>query len=56
MCEIPGCIRLTYVIDHVTPLAEGGDRYDWSNLMSLCEPHHIQKTTKDAMRGKQRVR
>ena len=44
-------------IDHVVPLAEDlSRRYDWDNLMSLCVPHHIKKTTQDALRGKARPR
>lgn len=57
-CEWPaGCNRLADVVDHVKPLAEGGARYDPDNLMALCQdPHHKQKTTQDALRGKTRAR
>lgn len=55
-CEHPGCHRLTHQVDHIVPLAEGGDRYDWDNYQSLCKPHHDQKTTADALRGKTRAR
>lgn len=56
MCEQPGCPRLADHVDHVVPLAEGGDRYDPSNYQSLCRPHHNKKTTADALRGKTRRR
>lgn len=55
-CEHPGCPRLMDEVDHIVPLAEGGDRYDWANYMSLCRKHHSQKNTQDALRGKKRAR
>ncbi|MCK0174792.1 HNH endonuclease [Mycolicibacterium sp. F2034L] len=55
-CEASGCTRLMDQVDHIVPLAEGGDRYDWTNYRSLCKTHHDQKTTADAQRGKTRAR
>jgi 5-methylcytosine-specific restriction protein A len=55
-CEQPDCNRITDSVDHITPLAEGGDRYDWANYQGLCKTHHDQKTVQDARRGKTRVR
>jgi 5-methylcytosine-specific restriction protein A len=56
-CQWPGCHRLADdEVDHITPLAEGGERYDPHNLQSLCKPHHDQKTSADALRGKTRAR
>ena len=55
-CEAPGCTRVMHAVDHIVPLAEGGDRYDHDNYQSLCQPHHDQKTTQDALRGKTRAR
>lgn len=56
MCEAPGCHRVMDQVDHIIPLAESGDRYDWSNYQSLCQPHHDTKTAADAQRGKTRAR
>lgn len=56
LCERPGCPRLADDVDHVTPLAEGGAKYDPRNFMSLCEDHHKAKTNADALRGKHRLR
>lgn len=50
------CRRPATDVDHITPLAEGGDRYDRRNLQSLCDPHHKAKTIRDAQRGKRRLR
>jgi 5-methylcytosine-specific restriction endonuclease McrA len=55
-CEAPGCHRVMHTVDHIVPLAEGGDRHDWENYQSLCKPHHDQKTHADSMRGKTRAR
>jgi 5-methylcytosine-specific restriction protein A len=55
-CQWPGCPRLADQTDHIVPLAEGGDRYNRTNLQSLCTPHHKTKTVADARRGKTRAR
>lgn len=55
-CQAPDCNRLADDVDHITPLAEGGNRYDTNNLQSLCREHHKRKTTADALRGKTRKR
>lgn len=56
ICERSGCRRPTTDVDHITPLAEGGDRYAWVNLQSLCSEHHTEKTALDAQHGKTRLR
>lgn len=32
------------IIDHIVEIKDGGERLDPSNLMTLCLPHHNQKT------------
>ena len=56
LCERPACPRLADVVDHITPLAEGGAKYDHRNFMALCHDHHDEKTVQDALRGKTRAR
>lgn len=56
MCQTPGCPELADTVDHVQPLAEGGQRYDWANLASLCTPHHREKTAQEGARGRARRR
>ena len=56
LCEGQGCKRLAAQCDHIMPLAEGGQRYDWRNLQALCVSCHTKKTTADALRGKTRKR
>ena len=56
ICQHDGCRRLATVVDHMTPLAEGGAEYDWHNTQCLCREHATQKDTQDALRGKRRRR
>jgi len=32
------------IIDHIKEIKDGGERLDPNNLMTLCLPHHNQKT------------
>lgn len=49
-CQWPACVRLADEVDHIRPLALGGERYAWHNVQSLCQRHHILKTADDARR------
>jgi 5-methylcytosine-specific restriction endonuclease McrA len=43
-CSVPGCNKKRDLeIDHIVPLAEGGDT-SLDNLARLCRWHHAQKT------------
>jgi 5-methylcytosine-specific restriction protein A len=48
LCQQPGCWHLAEEVDHIVPLSRGGERWAWSNLQSLCAPHHRQKTQREA--------
>ena len=50
-CERMGRLTPGELVDHIMPLADGGDNA-WGNLQTLCQLHHNQKTA--AERG-QRV-
>jgi 5-methylcytosine-specific restriction protein A len=41
------CLEPMEIVDHVVPIAEGGDRLAWDNLQSLCRKHHAAKTAAD---------
>ena len=56
ICQHPGCRFVAAEVDHIVPLAQGGARYDWRNIQSLCRVHHIDKTVTDAQRGRRRAR
>lgn len=40
------------VVDHITPILDGGDPYDEDNLQSLCNSCHNSKTAKENARRK----
>ena len=56
ICQHDGCRRPGVEVDHVQPLSQGGDRWDWGNLASLCHEHHIAKSVIDAQRGRTQPR
>jgi 5-methylcytosine-specific restriction enzyme A len=50
------CRMVATTVDHIQPLAEGGDLWAWDNAQSLYREHDIIKTAADAQRGKRRAR
>ena len=38
------CGRRAREVDHIVPLAEGGNEFDINNCQSLCRACHLQKT------------
>ena len=46
-CEQKGIMRAAVLVDHIIPLAMGGDRLSESNLQSLCADHHAAKTARE---------
>ncbi|ROZ89048.1 HNH endonuclease [Gordonia sp. OPL2] len=52
ICQWPGCTRLATQGDHIRNLAAGGSKYDPANYQSLCEPHHTEKTQREARDGR----
>lgn len=47
MCEAQGKASPAHHVDHIIPISEGGDWYDYENLQGLCAAHHSQKTAAD---------
>ena len=35
------------VVDHVVPLKDGGERFDWANLAALCVADHHANTARE---------
>lgn len=54
-CEKGRCTRIADAVDHVKP-RRGRRQVRPENFQSLCDPHHAEKTTQDALRGKTRAR
>jgi 5-methylcytosine-specific restriction protein A len=49
-CDKEGKTTVGVVVDHITPLWEGGsDDYE-ANGQTLCQPHHDAKTAEEAAR------
>ena len=44
MCEVDGVTLVADVTDHIIEIEDGGNQYEWDNLMSLCHTCHNQKT------------
>jgi 5-methylcytosine-specific restriction endonuclease McrA len=42
------CKGVAYITDHIKPINEGGGKYDWDNLQSLCKRCNAVKTGKQA--------
>ncbi|WP_408608401.1 HNH endonuclease [Actinomyces howellii] len=51
---MPGCQHRATEADHVVPVAEGGAMYDPLNGQAACGSCHMQKTQREAARGRQR--
>ena len=43
-CRKLGKLVAATVVDHITPIADGGAELDQDNLQSLCRSHHDAKT------------
>jgi 5-methylcytosine-specific restriction protein A len=57
MCMIEGRVTTANQVDHIKPKAKGGTD-DETNLQSLCEAHHTQKTIEETgktYREKQKI-
>jgi 5-methylcytosine-specific restriction protein A len=55
VCAVPGCTRYGGTIDHIIPIARGGEVYDKANLQVLCRWHHDQKTGRESGRKRRRT-
>ena len=48
MCREAGRVRPAVLVDHITPIRDGGARLDDDNLQSLCRQCHDEKPAEDA--------
>jgi 5-methylcytosine-specific restriction protein A len=49
-CLLEGKYTKFHTIDHIKPIAEGGEALDLDNLQTLCEPCHRKKSAKEIHR------
>lgn len=47
LCAEEGCDEIATDVDHIVPIAKGGDPFARSNLAALCHSHHSQKTRRE---------
>lgn len=40
------------VVDHKVPIQDGGEKFDWDNLQSLCHSCHSKKTKQESINRK----
>ena len=38
------------MVDHIVPIADGGEKLDEDNLQSLCQDCHARKTADDLVK------
>ncbi|MCK4787508.1 MAG: HNH endonuclease [Desulfobacteraceae bacterium] len=49
-CLKDGRIIPAKVVDHITPIKQGGNKYDSDNLQSLCISCHNRKSVEEGSR------
>ena len=49
-CKGAGLVVAAKVADHIRPLKDGGERFDWTNLQGLCVSCHNRKTARETAR------
>jgi 5-methylcytosine-specific restriction protein A len=47
-CQKQGIVKAASVVDHITPIRQGGEALDRSNLQSLCTSCHNSKSGKES--------
>lgn len=47
-CQKHGKITPGDMVDHIVPIKKGGDKLNFSNLQTLCNPCHAYKSGKEA--------
>jgi 5-methylcytosine-specific restriction protein A len=52
-CEKKGLTVIADVLDHITPINEGGHIYSTKNTQPLCHPCHNSKSGKEAHKNKE---
>lgn len=53
-CEEEDKVTTAKVVDHITPIKQGGHKTDIDNLQSLCEKCHAQKSAWDRYPAKKK--
>lgn len=51
-CQRKGRVVAARVVDHITPINDGGARFDFRNLQGLCDACHNRKSGREAHSNK----
>lgn len=51
MCKREGRLTAAVLVDHVQPVKQGGEFWDYDNLQPLCNHCHEIKSTREGSRG-----
>jgi 5-methylcytosine-specific restriction endonuclease McrA len=46
VCKTLNCTQASYFTDHIIPISEGGEKWDWDNFQALCKSCNAIKTAK----------
>ena len=46
-CSNNNILKEEYCVDHIKPVSEGGEFYEWKNLQTLCRSCHAKKTARE---------
>ena len=46
-CALVGVKTIATEVDHIVPIAAGGDKWDRDNMQPLCTPCHSRKTASE---------
>jgi 5-methylcytosine-specific restriction protein A len=55
-CAEEGCQERSTSVDHIVPLADGGDPYGRSNVRGMCFFHHKRRTSQQGAERRKRQR
>ena len=47
-CEEKGLVVAAQCVDHIKPINQGGAKWSWANLQSLCNSCHAKKSGREA--------
>tara|TARA_R110000851_G_C13080364_1_gene565717 strand:- start:756 stop:1088 length:333 start_codon:yes stop_codon:yes gene_type:complete len=50
VCESDNCTQASYYTDHIIPISNGGERWEWANFQALCKRCNAIKTSKQSLR------
>jgi 5-methylcytosine-specific restriction protein A len=53
-CQQYGIVTPGFIVDHIVEIADGGEKFAWSNLQHLCASCHNVKTGREKVRRRKK--